>query len=323
MDYEIKIPMCAIQFQATAEMTILESALTNKIYLQHSCKKGSCGVCIADILNGSVKNEMGVVVSSGSILTCCSYPQSDLSLKADYYPELTEIECVTLPCRVSEQNFINEDLLILKLRLPPSSSFNYLPGQYIDLIYGGERRSYSIANVISDTLQLELHIRLIPGGAFSQLLLSSGINKLMRLEGPKGTFFIRQSEQPIIFLAGGTGFAPVKAMVEDLLKKNTQREIYIYWGVSHPDYLYTDIVQAWSIKNHHIHYVPVVSQSVNGWSGREGFVHQAVVDDFDSLEEYHVYACGALDMINAAKNAFFEKGLLNTNFYSDAFVCST
>lgn len=320
--YEINIKPADIYYQSSVDTTLLDAALTNKLSLQYSCKKGTCGTCSADVLSGLVKNEDGRLVTSGAVLTCSSYAQSDVTLNATYYPELANIECMTLPCKISKLNFVTDDIVVLTFRLPPTTTFNYLPGQYIDLIHGGIRRSYSIANAPSASKDIELHVRLLHDGEFSQVIKHSTLNQLMRMEGPKGTFFVREAESPIIFLAGGTGFAPVKAMVEGLIANDSKREIYIYWGMPHSSSLYTDIASSWASEYEHIHYVPVISSDDNHWSGRRGFVHQAVLEDFQDLSKYHVYACGSPLMINAAQEAFLDNNLCKTHFYSDAFVPS-
>lgn len=322
MTYKIKINPANIEYQAAADITLLNAALANKLSLEHSCKKGSCGVCTADVLAGVVKNECGELVSSGAVLTCSSYAQSDVTLKASYYAELADIECLTVPCKITSQQIVAEDIIVLTLRLPPTTTFKYLPGQYIDLIYGGVQRSYSIANAQSSSLGIELHIKLLQEGEFSHILKQSTPNQLMRIEGPKGTFFVREANNPIIFLAGGTGFAPVKAMVEGLLAHHSQREIYIYWGMPHSSALYSDIANTWATKFDRVYYIPVISSEDADWRGRMGFVHQAVVDDFSNLSNYHVYACGSPLMITAARAAFIARGLEETHFYSDAFVPS-
>ena len=320
--HNVTIKPADLQYPTSSEVTLLDAALANRFALQYSCKKGTCGTCVADVLSGLVKNEHDEVVSSGTVLTCSAYALSDVTLKATYYAELADIECLTVPCKIATQERVSDDIMILTYRLPPTSPFRYLPGQYIDLIHGTVRRSYSIANAQSTSSGIELHIRLLPDGEFSQILEHSTLNQLMRIEGPKGTFFIRQAEAPLIFLAGGTGFAPVKAMVEDLLAQGSQRDIYIYWGMPHSSALYSDVATSWAKEFKHVHYVPVISSEDSTWQGRVGYVHQAVVDDFMDLSEYHVYACGSNAMIQAAKTAFIAKGLDEEHFYSDAFVSS-
>jgi len=320
VDFLVELYPSNVQYRATAEHTLLDAALGQKLCLQHSCKKSQCGVCVAEVLSGSVKNEHGEVVCDGRVLTCSSYAQSDVRLKAEYYPQLAHLECVTVPCKVASQTWVVDDILLLTLRFPPTLKLHYLPGQYIDLLYQGVRRSYSIANAQEVSSGIELHIRLLPDGELSQLLRACELNQLMRLEGPKGTFFVREAENPLLFLAGGTGFAPVKAMVESLLAQGVSREIYIYWGMPNSRSLYTDIAERWSLEHPQVHYVPVVSQDDPLWDGRSGFVHDAVLADFADLSDFHVYACGSPLMIEAAKATFMAQGLYEGHFYSDAFV---
>jgi CDP-4-dehydro-6-deoxyglucose reductase len=323
MNYKIQIKPAGLDYQASVEDTLLSAALANDLILEHSCRKGECGLCSATLLSGSVKTAKGETVDSGEILTCCSYPQSDLTLTANCIPELAAVKCQTLPCKVAGLAFKAESILILHLRLPETSRFNYLPGQYIDLIYKGIRRSYSIANAETSASGIELHIRLLPDGVFSRLLSEEcGSAQLMRLEGPKGTFFVREAANSIIFLAGGTGFAPVKAMVEALLHSQTERTIYLYWGMSKADGFYSDCPRYWAEQYSFIHYIPVVSEESADWTGRRGLVHEAVLEDFSDLEGFHVYACGSPLMINAAKETFTAKGLGAAHFYADIFVSS-
>lgn len=323
MNYEIEIQPARVKYKASVDDTLLSAALANKFCLEHSCRSGECGLCSATIVSGTVKNEFGDLVTEGNVLTCCSYPQSDITLLAKFLPELSDIECKTLPCKLVSKSLVNHDILILTLRFPPKTNFKYLAGQYIDLIYQGLRRSYSIANAQSSLEGLELHIRLIADGQFSQVLIRDcNENQLMRIEGPKGTFFVREATNPIIFLAGGTGFAPVKAMMENLLHNKVNREIYIYWGMAHSDGFYTKIADDWAREYSHISYVSVVSADDKCWQGRRGFVHQVVLDDFSDLSKYHVYACGSPLMISSAKDAFISRGLNSEHFYADIFVSS-
>lgn len=323
MNYDVKIQPADVSYIASKEDTILDAALTNKLFLEHSCKKGECGLCTVTLLSGSVKSKQGCITSQGEILTCSSYPASNLSIRANFYLELAEIQCVTLPCKIVNQVFFAPDIVILTLRYPPTTKFNYLPGQYIDLIYKGVRRSYSIANTQTVLAGIELHIRLIPNGEFSQLLRhESGIGQMVRIEGPKGTFFVRKSSSPIIFLAGGTGFAPIKAMIEFLLENNIDRNINIYWGMTGAEDFYSNLPYSWAEKYNNIRYVPVVSSEDEAWSGRRGLVSQAVINDFPNLSAYHVYACGSPLMINSAKEMFVSCGLSPLHFYADVFVSS-
>ncbi|MDZ7324862.1 CDP-6-deoxy-delta-3,4-glucoseen reductase [Kosakonia sacchari] len=323
MSYVIKIFPADIAFDGESEKTLLDSALEAGIHLEHSCKNGSCGICEAQLIAGEVIDAQDKVVPAGNnILTCSCRPGDDVSLQATYYPELAgQIKKIT-PCKVVSAENVSEDVIKLVLRFPPTAQLNYLPGQYINLQYQGVTRSYSIAN--ADAKEgIELHIRNVPNGQMSQLVFGGlTANTLMRIEGPCGTFFIRKNERPVIFIAGGTGFAPVKAMVESLLAENTQRKIYIYWGMQYSGHFYSSLPRQWASENPDIHFIPVVSGDEVGWQGRKGFVHNAVVEDFDNLEGFDVYACGSPVMIEASRKDLMTLGLPAKHFYSDAFTVS-
>jgi len=321
MTYEIIINPSGVRFKS--KNNLLKDALEQSIALEHSCQTGECGVCEAELISGQVENENGVIVTSGKVLTCCSKAMSDSVLKANYLPELTEIKSKKLPCKVESIAFAVKGIAVIKLRLPPTAKFAYLPGQYVDLAFNGVKRSYSIANSMSSYQGIELHVRSVPEGAMSALIFNNlKLNQLMRIDGPKGTFFVRKDVKPLIFLAGGSGFAPVKAIVEELMENEDDRKIFIYWGVSDPELFYFNVSKEWANLSEHITFVPVVSGDSCSWGGRFGFVHQAVLEDFDTLNDYQVYASGSPVMVDLAKQSFVEQGLLKKNFFSDSFTAS-
>ena len=327
MTYEVTLKPSGMQFVVENGRTVLEAATQAKITLSHSCRDGSCGECKSRLLKGQVdqpSNSDGISekeLAEGYILTCVAKPTTDIEIESTYYHELDGVEPAIFPCKVENIGFPTQNIAILHLRLPSNSDFRYLPGQYIDLMWKGVRRSYSIANAEHREHGLELHIRRVSGGVFSQLVFDElKLETLLRLYGPHGTFFIRESDAPIIFLAGGTGFAPVKAMVEHLLEKKSPRLIYVYWGVSSIDFLYTILPNEWQKNHDNITFTPVLSVSDNEWKGRQGLVHQAVMDDFPNLAQFEVYACGTSNMITVAKSDFLKCGLLEKNFFADAFT---
>ena len=283
--------------------------------------------CKSRLIEGNVnhpKNLDGITdeeLANGYILTCVAVPTSDIEIESDYYPELDGIDPVISPCKVNSIEFPAHDIAILNLRLPPTSNMKYLPGQYIDLEWKGVQRSYSIANMLNKAHGLELHIRRVPNGKFSDLVFNElKQESLLRLNGPHGTFFVRNTDAPIIFLAGGTGFAPVKAMVEQLLEKKTGREVYIYWGNSTVEGFYSSLPKCWAEENSNITYIPVYSENNQKWKERKGLVHQAVLEDISNLKDFEVYTCGSPNMIKAAKSDFLAHGLLEKNFFADAFT---
>jgi len=315
-------------FSTETGSSILDSAIKSDVHLEHSCMDGSCGACKAKLVRGEVKqlNIQKALTSSeteeGYILTCCTEAISSLELVANYYPQLAAIKKIVQPCKVEDLSFPSNDVAILKLKIPPAAKFNYLAGQYIQLIVKGERRSYSIANSKDSYSGIELHVRRVADGLFSEFIFNElKIGQLLRFEGPIGSFFVREADTPIVFLAGGTGFAPVKAMVEQLIEQNSSREIYIYWGASTKSGFYSNLASEWQSKCQNIHYIPVFSGD-GTYDGRKGLVHKAVIEDIREMSEYEVYACGSPLMIEAARKDFMNSGLDSNNFYSDAFVSS-
>jgi len=331
MKYNARIQPSGTEFSVKDDATILESAIESSIYLEHSCMNGSCGVCKSKLLQGKLKDSSAIAsvkglsdeeISGGYILTCQAIANSDIELEAEFYPELSNIKKSVQPCKVENLSFPDDDIVILKLKLPPTAKFEYLPGQYIQLIVKGNRRSYSIANAHSSYQGIELHIRKIENGLFSGFLFNElKLDQLLRLEGPLGSFFVRDGEAPIIFLAGGTGFAPVKAMVEELISRQSRREIYVYWGSSKESLFYSDLPEEWVLEKNIVRYVSVLSAN-NDWNGRKGLVHEAVLEDIKDLGGFEVYASGSSAMIEAARASFISKGLKASDFHSDAFVSS-
>lgn len=326
MQHVVTLNPSGISFSVPADTTILSSALANNIVLEHSCGTGQCGACKAKVISGDVASDdhHGVLsaeeIATGVVLTCTSRPLSALELEAEYYPELASIVKKTVPCKVAELTFPVPDVALLHLRLPPTAQFVFLPGQYIDLTAQGVTRSYSVASACVENNQLELHIRKVPGGQFSNIVFNQlKPEQLLRMNGPHGSFFVREGTRPLIFLAGGTGFAPVKAMVEALLAKGDPREIHIYWGQRHSSGVYSSLPSEWAAQYDHIQAHVVVSDD-ESWSGRKGLVHEAVLADISDLSGYAVYACGSPAMIATAKNTFIQQGLEEKAFHSDAFL---
>lgn len=319
----IKVLPSAVCLESIENATVLEAALTAGVTLEHSCRNGSCGLCTSKIIQGEVLDHNNQVLGSGhTFLTCqCRSHSQELIIESEYYPELSKVSRKVVPCKVSSVE-VDACFLVIKFRLPPTANFEFLPGQYINLTYQGITRSYSIANADSKD-GIELHIRRVPDGVMSSLLFSEiKLDTLMRIDGPIGTFFVRESSAPIIFLAGGTGFAPVKAMVEALISSHSTRKVCIYWGMNSGKDFYSQLPNEWAEKFDNIAFIPVVSGFDAEWDGRTGLVHHAVLQDFQEMTDYCVYACGSPHMIAAAKEDFVKAGLSEKKFFSDAFTVS-
>jgi CDP-4-dehydro-6-deoxyglucose reductase len=265
----------------------------------------------------------------GFALFCCASAQSDLVIESREVRSALEIPVRTLPARVEKLTRAAPDVMILELRLPPGERLQFFAGQYIDiLLKDGRRRAFSLANAPYDDRGLQLHIREIPGGAFTGQVFSSMKERdMLRINGPHGSFFLREdSDKPTLLVAGGTGFAPIKAIVEHALAERIKRPMSIYWGGRRRGDLYLeDLAHEWAEKYANISFVPVLSESPEGdaWQGRSGLVHEAAMQDFPDLSGHQVYVCGSPAMVAAARRDFVGKcSLPEIEFIADSFEFS-
>lgn len=309
------------RFEALPDQSILASALAQGLVLEHSCKTGRCGVCKTKVISGEtvvLQDEESLSEQeqqAGFILTCCRGALTDVSLDTEDLRFLAGIETKTLPCRIDALDKLSDDVLQVTLRLPPNQPLRYLAGQYIDLIANGIRRSYSVANTQRDDNKIVLDIRYVEQGQMSEYLFHRAkANDLLRLEGPLGTFCLRESTKTPLFIATGTGIAPIKAMIESL---PSNQPITVYWGGRVVEDIY------WKDTPDNVNLIPVLSRADDDWSGKRGYVQQAVVADHIDLSTVVVYACGSESMIRDAKAHFIQVGLSEKDFYSDAFVSSS
>ena len=330
--YTVKLQASGKTFHVAQDETVLEAALRQGIGLPYGCRNGACGSCKGIIVSGMVDygihQERTLIPqekAEGKALFCCATPLSDLTL--DVREVITgDIQIRTLPCRVEKIEKVALDVAVLYLRLPASERLQFLAGQYIDILMkDGKRRSFSMANAPHNDQLLELHVRAVPGGAFSQYVMCEMKERaILRFEGPLGSFYLREdSDKPIIFVAGGTGFAPIKALVEHAFFVHADREMVLYWGVRSLQDLYMPQPPSqWQKDYPNFTYIPVLSdpKPEDNWLGRTGLVHQAVIEDFSDLSGYQVYACGAPIMIEVGQKAFQQRGLPEQEFYSDAFT---
>ncbi len=309
---------------------MLDSARTEGITLEYSCRTGRCGVCKTKVLSGETeafKDETSLTPderAAGWILTCCRSALTDVEIDAEDMSALGDIVVKTLPCRIDAISKLASNVMEVILRVPPKSQFTYFPGQYIDIIgEAGLRRSYSIANAQRADGKLELQIREVEQGMMSQYWFARAkTNDLLRLEGPLGTFSLREKNvRNIVFLATGTGIAPVKAMLEQLLGNpamTSGKKVFIYWGGRTP----SDIYWNPQLQGLDATFIPVLSRADAQWSGRTGYVQSALIKDAIDLAQSVVYACGSEDMIHSARDELTALGLPVKHFYSDAFVSS-
>lgn len=335
--FQITVQPSGRAFGANTGQTILAAALQNGVGLPYGCKDGACGSCKCKMISGTVRHGehqpkalSADEEAAGLVLTCCAEPLSDLVLESRQVTDESAYPIKKMPVRVSTLEKKSSDVMQVRLQLPSADTFRYHAGQYIEFILrDGARRAYSMANAPhtqTETPGVELHIRHMPGGKFTDHVFGAMKEKeILRVEGPFGSFFLREdSDKPIVLLASGTGFAPIKALIEHLQFKGITRPTALYWGGRRPQDLYMhEWVQARAAELPWLRYIPVVSNALpeDAWGGRTGFVHQAVLDDFADLSGHQVYACGAPIVVDSARAAYSaQRGLPPEEFFADSFT---
>ncbi len=337
MPFSVTVQPSGKLFQVERDEPVLAAAIRQGIGLPYGCRDGACGSCKCRLLEGRVihgahqaKALSEQEEADGFVLTCQATPQTDLVLEARTVPGAGDFAVRKMPSRVISIDKVAPDVAILKLQTPSNDAFLYRAGQYLEFILrDGSRRSYSMATAPLPNAEkpaVELHIRHLPGGKFTDLVFSTMKEKdILRAEGPFGSFFLRDdSDKPIVLLASGTGFAPIKAIIELLESQKNQRKATLYWGCRHRADLYLhDWALAAAARLQNLTYIPVLSEPKpdDEWKGRTGFVHQAVMHDLPDLMHHQVYACGAPIMVDSAQHDFVVKcGLPDDEFYADAFT---
>lgn len=318
-------------FEAETGETILDAALRQGIGLPYGCRNGQCGSCAGHLVSGWIQYPSGLITAlegkkAGTCLTCQAVPTSDLVLEIAQRRLPAEIEVRTLPCRVERKERLNHDVVRLLLKLPEQQRLQFLAGQYVELsLRDGRTRSFSIANAPHDDAFLELHIRQIAGGEVTQHIFDALEEKsILRVRGPLGDFYLREdSQRPMLMVGGGTGFAPLKAMIEHAIKTGLKRPIHLYWGVrSRRDLYLPELPKEWTERLPGFVFTPVLSEPDADWGRRAGWVHEAVLQDYPRLDGQEVYIAGPPAMIEAAEPAFLSHGLEREHLLSDAFTFS-
>jgi CDP-4-dehydro-6-deoxyglucose reductase len=339
MRFDVTIQPSGRTFQVERDESVLAAAIQAGIGLPYGCKDGACGSCKCKLIEGRVLHGAHQTKAlspqeedAGYILTCCAHPQSDLVIEARQVVGAGDFPVVKMPTRVTRLTRLAPDVMQLRLQLPANNSFGFKAGQYVEFILkDGQRRSYSMANAPHEVQAagpegMELHIRHMPGGLFTDQVFGTLKEKdILRLEGPFGTFFLREdSTRPIVLLASGTGLAPLKAMIAHMRHIGHTRPTALYWGCRSRIDLY---LHDWALQQEAelpwLRYVPVLSEPRpdDAWRGRLGLVHQAVLTDLPDLSGHEVYACGAPVMVQAARDDFTRlAGLPDEHFHADAFT---
>ncbi|MHB1199778.1 MAG: CDP-6-deoxy-delta-3,4-glucoseen reductase [Polaromonas sp.] len=337
MSFHVTVLPSGRTFTVDKDEALLAAAIRHGIGLPYGCKDGACGSCKCKKLEGSVtlgahqfKALSPEEEASGFILTCCGMAHSDVVIESRQVTDESAFPVKKMPVRVSSLLRASHDVMVLRLQLPTSDVFKYHAGQYIEfLLRDGDRRAYSMANAPhtqADNPNVELHIRYMPGGKFTEHVFGTMKEReILRVEGPYGSFFLREdSSKPMVLLASGTGFAPIKALIEHMQFKGITRPAVLYWGGRRPADLYmNDWVLGKLAEMPNLQYIPVISDALpeDHWSGRTGFVHKSVLEDFADLSAHQVYACGATIVVDSARAEYSAlAGLPAEEFFADAFT---
>ncbi len=336
MYYHVMIKPSGHEFQIAEDEAILDAALREKgNVLPYGCRNGTCGSCMGTILSGEVSYPNGRPPglserdqTEGKALLCQARPRSTLVIEAREVKVGGNLMVKILPCRVERRELLAPDVIRLYLKPPSTERLQFLAGQYVDILLGdGRRRGFSLANPPHADELLELHVRRVPGGFFTGFVFERMKEKaLLRFQGPLGTFFLREdSPRPILLVGGGTGFAPLKGMLEHAFHIGLSRPLHLYWGARAKVDLYLDeLPRRWVEEHPNFHYTPVLSEPrpEDGWTGRAGWVHAAVAADYPDLSGYDVYMSGPPPMIEAAKPVFAAQGLPAEQLFYDSFEFS-
>jgi CDP-4-dehydro-6-deoxyglucose reductase len=334
MAHQITVRPSGHVIQVAEGDTILAAALNEGFHLPYGCRNGACGSCKGKVLEGRIdygkyqKNALSDDErAAGYALLCQAKPLTDVVIESREIGAVKDIVVKKLPCRVHRMERVADDVMILYLKLPANERLQFLAGQYIEFILkDGSRRSFSMANAPHDDELLQLHVRHVPGGAFTDHVFRTMKERdILRFEGPLGSFFLHESAKPIVFVASGTGFAPIKAIIESAFKKGVERPMTLYWGARRPKDLYLDALpRKWAAEHpQQLRYIPVISDGLpeDRWTGRAGFVHRAVMEDLPDLSGVQVYACGVPIMVDSARRDFTHAcGLPIDEFYADSFT---
>ncbi|MGA9854893.1 MAG: FAD-binding oxidoreductase [Gammaproteobacteria bacterium] len=319
-------------FELRDHETVLAAALRQGVHLPDGCRNGSCGVCRTHLASGRVRYPHGPPLGltalerhAGDILLCRAVAETDLVLDAQEVTAAAELAIKTLPCRVARMQPLTREVMALFLQLPPVETLKFLPGQYIDvLLPGGQRRSFSLANPPHASGQLEIHVGLVPGGRFSEDVFSHmQIGALLEIQGPLGGFFLQEeSNRSILMIAGGTGFAPCKAMLRHLFEIQLQHQATLYWGARCKTDLYEmTLVEQWAREQPEFRFVPVLTeaQPEDRWTGRRGRLQEAVLADYGEFSHHDIYLAGPPAMVRSARQSLLLKGAAPEHVFSDAF----
>jgi CDP-4-dehydro-6-deoxyglucose reductase, E3 len=330
-EYKVLIEPHGRRITVSADHTVLDGALAAGLNLPHSCKSGHCASCRARLKAGTIDYPNGpplgltaTEAQEGNVLLCQARARSDLVVEARLIASVAEVDIKTLPCRIARRTQLAPDVMQVFLRLPAVEPLPFHPGQYVDILLdGGRRRSFSIASPPHDSDLLELHVRRVTGGEFTErLFTASPVGSLLRIEGPLGQFVYRESPRPVLMIAGGTGFAPLKSMLRHVLERGLERPIHLYWGARQLHDLYEEeLVLGWSRQYPQLRFTAVLSEANAAQAAHQqlGWVHEAVLADHASLEPFDIYAAVPPGLVEAIRKTFPQRGVPEDRLFFDSF----
>jgi CDP-4-dehydro-6-deoxyglucose reductase, E3 len=328
-EYTVRIDPHRRTIRARKDRPVLESALDAGLNLPHSCKSGHCGSCRAKLIEGEIHYPNGRPLGlmeeearAGQVLLCQALPRSDLKVEARLIANVADVEIKTLPCRIARLQRLAPDVMQVFLKLPSVEALRFQPGQYLDvLLDDGRRRSFSIASPPHDSGLIELHVRRVVGGGFSELLFTTlQVGSLLRIEGPVGQFVYRDSRSPLLMVAGGTGFAPLKSMLRHMHERGMERETHLYWGARQAADVYEEaLVLDWVRRYPQLRFTAVLSEASQEGAPhrRVGWVHEVALADHPNLEAFDVYVAGPPALVEAVRASYPRQGA--SRLYFDSF----
>jgi CDP-4-dehydro-6-deoxyglucose reductase len=329
--HSVRVEPLGRTLQVEAGQAVLEAALRAGLNLPHSCKSGHCGSCRARILAGAIHYPHGRPLgiseaeqARGMVLLCQARADTDLVVEARQIANVADVAIKTLPCRIGGMRLLAPDVMQVMLRLPAVEPLRFQAGQYLDVLLDERRRSFSIASPPHDSELIELHVRRVRGGGFTERIFDGDLTtgSLLRIEGPIGQFIYRDGRGPLLMVAGGTGFAPLKSMLRHLLESGVQRDVHCFWGARHERDVYEqELVLDWVRRFPQLKFTAVLSDAsvAEAAHHRAGWVHDAVLADYPDLAPFEVYAAGPPAMIEALRESFPRHGLTPGKLYFDSF----
>jgi len=325
MSYQISIRNSGHRFSAEADEAVLDAAERHGIVLPYGCRNGACGGCQGLVVEGSVAYPDGDTSGPGSALFCEARATSDLVIEAVEIELGSQLEPRERKATVHSMELLTHDVMRLQLELENEERMQFLAGQYIEILTAeGHRRAFSLANAPHDDRFIELHVRFVAGGEFTEHVFDTmQIGETVNLDGPRGTFCLReQSEKPVLLIGGGTGFAPLKGILEHAFEHDINRTFHLYWGVrARRDLYQLELIERWLAEQPGFRFTTVLSDPEDGdaWEGPTGFVHTAVAADYPDASAYEMYASGPPVMVKATYDALSRQGLSANSAFSDAF----